>query len=373
MDSATLGSEATLIGGGTVNGNLVITGDLTVQGNFNFGDAGVDIMTIAGYIQGSASGNTSVNIGAGSPATMTPATDALFVTGDTELSGQLYTEGNLRVNNNLVIGDDIIWGGLSTSTRTQIKFSGGFDQWLLAVGSDYGRQIVLGDALYNTRDYDHPVPTNPTLFINSVEDPNVDNTQWMSLEHDQTNGVIAVGSGSVSIPDATLGIIEMPEDGGIVDLVDMSVTATPPSGTEEGYVFNIDGFPILTVKTEADSAGSIETNKVLVNARLLGQQGADVASATNLTLSEGNAFELTGTTKVDLISNLGWTEGSEITLIANENVTIDHGTATATTNITILLAGAGDFAMTANDTLKLLLCSTTAGGQAWRETGRAVI
>lgn len=100
---------------------------------------------------------------------------------------------------------------------------------------------------------------------------------------------------------------------------------------------------------------------------------AVVASATNLTLTGANGFELTGTTKVDLISNVGWTEGSVVTLVANESVVIDHGTATSGTNVQIRLAGAVDYSMTAGDTLTLCLSSTTAEGQAWREIGRAVI
>jgi len=100
----------------------------------------------------------------------------------------------------------------------------------------------------------------------------------------------------------------------------------------------------------------------------------DLASATNLTLgTDGNVFELTGTTKVDLISNVSYQEGAMITLIANESVVIDHGTATSGTNITIMLAGAADYSMTADDTLTLVLSSTTAGGQAWREIARTAI
>lgn len=107
--------------------------------------------------------------------------------------------------------------------------------------------------------------------------------------------------------------------------------------------------------------------------RTLGMQGTDIASGTNISLpSDGNVFELTGTTKVDLISNLGWNNGSEITLIANESVVIDHGTATSTTNITIKLLAACDYSMTAGDTLKLVLSTTTADGQAWREVSRSV-
>lgn len=108
-------------------------------------------------------------------------------------------------------------------------------------------------------------------------------------------------------------------------------------------------------------------------ARWLGGQGADVASASTITLGSGNSFELTGTTAVNLITNTGWTEGSIITLIANESVTINHATATSGAAVTILLAGAANFAMTANDTLTLIYSSTTAGGVAWREISRTAI
>lgn len=113
----------------------------------------------------------------------------------------------------------------------------------------------------------------------------------------------------------------------------------------------------------ADDSGS---------ARWLQGQGADVASASTITLGSGNSFELTGTTAVTLITSTGWTEGSIITLIANENVTITNGTATSGSAVTIKLAGATNFAMTADDTLTLILSSTTAGGVAWREVSRSV-
>lgn len=119
---------------------------------------------------------------------------------------------------------------------------------------------------------------------------------------------------------------------------------------------------------------NIFVNKPLkMNNRFLGLQGADVASQSTIALGDGNSFELTGTTAVNLITSTGWQDGSIVTLVANENVTINHGTATSGADITILLAGSLAFSMTANDTLTLILCSTTAGGQAWREICRTAI
>jgi hypothetical protein len=109
-----------------------------------------------------------------------------------------------------------------------------------------------------------------------------------------------------------------------------------------------------------------------IDGRIIGNQGADIASGANIVLGgDGNVFELTGTTKVNLISNLTWRDGSQICLIANESVTIDDGTATSGTDITIMVAGGADFNMTANDVWCAVLSSTTAGGQAWREVSRS--
>lgn len=118
----------------------------------------------------------------------------------------------------------------------------------------------------------------------------------------------------------------------------------------------------------ADASGLTLTSRLSPN------QGADIASGTNLTLgTDGNTFEITGTTQIDLILITNWRNGSVVTLVFNESLTVRHGIATAGSNVTILLAGAANFSATANDTLTLVLCETTAGGQAWRELARTAI
>lgn len=129
-----------------------------------------------------------------------------------------------------------------------------------------------------------------------------------------------------------------------------------------------------TLQSLATRAEITQLDGLKMSSRFQTVQGTDAASATNLTLTnDGNVFELTGTTKVDLISKVNWQEGSTIVLIANESVVIDHGTATSGNNVQIRLAGAVDYSMTAGDTLTLCLSSTTAEGQAWRELARTVI
>lgn len=122
------------------------------------------------------------------------------------------------------------------------------------------------------------------------------------------------------------------------------------------------------------AASTLKTDdSLVVMGRLQANQGADVASANNLVLgSDGNTFEITGTTQINLISNLTWQNGCHITLLFTSTPTVKHNQATSTTNITIQLAGAADFVASAGDTLSLVLCEI-GGTQAWRETARAVI
>lgn len=111
---------------------------------------------------------------------------------------------------------------------------------------------------------------------------------------------------------------------------------------------------------------------VLTGARVLQTQGTDVASANNLSLDkDGNTFEITGTTQVNLIDNTRWQNGSVIHLIFTGAVTVKNGQTTSSNNITIKLAGAADFVTSADDVLTLVL-SEVGGTQAWREIARSV-
>jgi len=111
---------------------------------------------------------------------------------------------------------------------------------------------------------------------------------------------------------------------------------------------------------------------VMGSARLSKKQGADVTSANNLTLgSDGNTFEITGTTQVNLIANTNWQNGSEITLFLASGITVKHGQATSGSNITISLSGAADL-VTAAETALTLVLSEVGGTQKWRQKGAAI-
>jgi fibronectin-binding autotransporter adhesin len=99
---------------------------------------------------------------------------------------------------------------------------------------------------------------------------------------------------------------------------------------------------------------------------ILGAKGADVASATNISLGAANFFKITGTTTINTIATTDWTAGSTVVLQCAASVTITHNGAG--TGAAIFLAGAANFSCTADDTLTLIY-----NGTQWVETARTAI
>ena len=64
--------------------------------------------------------------------------------------------------------------------------------------------------------------------------------------------------------DMEMGSISFTEDGGAMEAMDMSVSASPAAATEESYSFKIDNEVILKIYAEADSAGGIQNPKVVI-------------------------------------------------------------------------------------------------------------
>lgn len=153
------------------------------------------------------------------------------------------------------------------------------------------------------------------------------------------------------------------------------VTQASGTGTARPLYLGTLGSVVVGLVTNGTTRWTVNASGHLISSgnRLQPIQGADVASANNLALgADGNVFEITGTTQINLISNLNWQNGSTVTLYFTSNPVVKHNQATSTTDITIQLAGAVDFSATAGDTLTLQL-GEIGGTQAWREIGRAVI
>ena len=114
----------------------------------------------------------------------------------------------------------------------------------------------------------------------------------------------------------------------------------------------------LTNKWSLWTAGGIKCDGYFMpTSRILGVEGANVASGTNITLGNGNMFHVTGTTQINTIITTGWTNGSHVTLIFDGALTVKHSTAGA--GSVILLAGSVDFVTAANSVLELVYDGAT--------------
>lgn len=104
--------------------------------------------------------------------------------------------------------------------------------------------------------------------------------------------------------------------------------------------------------------------------RTLSGMGTNTAAANNLTIPlDGDTVRITGATQINaLTKNRG--SGQRITLVFDANPTVKHNTAGGAGTAKVMLAGAADFAASANDTLSLFY---DGGADLWYETGRAVI
>jgi hypothetical protein len=130
--------------------------------------------------------------------------------------------------------------------------------------------------------------------------------------------------------------------------------------------------PTRTTANGTRLSGTTWADKIrMKSGRMMAAQGADVASANNLTLgADGNVFRITGVTQINLIDNRNWQAGAVVTLLFAGALTVKHGIAVSTDYVTLILSGGVDFATAVGGTSSLTLVYNTATG-FWHEIGRS--
>jgi len=86
---------------------------------------------------------------------------------------------------------------------------------------------------------------------------------------------------------------------------------------------NLNGGLLVDGYTVVNSSGDVKPR------RLQGRHGTNVASATTITLGDGNSFNITGTTTIELMTNTDWDAGSIVTLAFTTSVTLEHSASPA--------------------------------------------
>ena len=183
-------------------------------------------------------------------------------------------------------------------------------------------------------------------------------------------GAGGAASGATDTGGAGAAITITAGAGGAGDTGGVGANITLTAGAA-GTGGNVAGGIITFTAGAATGTGTV--GYVRTTSRLEYNQGADIASANDLTLgADGNIFEITGTTQINAITTAGWQNGAQIVLLFTSTPTVKYNTAGGAGTAVCLLASATDFVASAGDTLTLVL-SEIGGTQAWREIGRAVI
>ena len=130
----------------------------------------------------------------------------------------LKGDGTLHTQGNYVFGEP-------SDINAEIEVDTTFNQLLYGVSADAGRQFVLTDSSNIGKDHDHATPTDPTLFIHSATDPDTNNSQYISLFHDQSNAFMTSGTGRIEIQPGN-GQFEVASGGSTLIRIDAGTAGT---------------------------------------------------------------------------------------------------------------------------------------------------
>lgn len=216
---------------------------------------------------------------------------------------------------------------------------------------DKSNFFVFGGALMFGTAQGHTLQVNPTLYGHSINGSSTNDPEFWSLTHDQTNVLRGTGFGGHSFTQAVVdtGVPIMSLWTGAAHTAMTASTevignhwdqsaikqwATGAITTQRENLFTAPTYAFVGASTITD-AGTVVitgapiagTNATITNplafwvqagasrfdGRILGSKGADVASANTTTLgSDGNSFDITGTTTINNITVTGWQSGSRI-------------------------------------------------------------
>jgi len=118
------------------------------------------------------------------------------------IAAKEVTANSMEVKEGTTLGGSYAGALLLQNNEISYLSLGGFydDGARINTYSQGNHNIIITKAGNRNVDHDHYTESaDPTLFIHSATSPDSDNTQWISITHDQTDGVIAVGKGNIKL------------------------------------------------------------------------------------------------------------------------------------------------------------------------------
>jgi len=145
-----------------------------------------------------------------------------------------------------------------------------------------------------------------------------------------------------------------------------ALAATEPVmavNNESTEIFSLLGDGSLALGTNNPPTQRLDVGgNALVRGRILGQTAA-VTAANDLVLGTANVNIVSGNTQINAISTVGWTAGSQATLIFTGTPTVKHNTAGGASTAVMLLDGSTDL-VAANNTVLTLVYD----GTSWQQS-----
>ncbi len=172
-----------------------------------------------------------------------------------------------------------------------------------------------------------------------------------------------------TVTDFSHGILKF-FDGEEVGIVAMPIAqfTTPSNAFVVSYNATNDEFELVAAGAGDMLLGTAQTITAAktMTARFLLGKGTDEASASELTLAtNGNIFDITGTTTINTISPTDWTAGAIVSLQFDGILTVTHNSGGVND---ILLGNQANMTTAAGDVLSLFF-----NGTDWVEVSRSVV
>jgi len=244
-----------------------------------------DDATKALYLQHNGT-NGVVNVSSGS----------LILTPTTSVTGALIFSSNGLYSS--ATSSWLGFGGFA-ATDTFFTYDETTAQFGSFLGSASGRQFIIGEATYNVNagayDYDHAVQSNPTLYLQSVNNPNVDNRQWVKWYNDGSNSYHLTGIGGHRFGFEAIGASGIMSFSGNLTAGDVfTIGATPfTAGVTFAVGANLDA-TIDNIVTAINA--SAEAGNVTAIANPVGASSTSIIIEYDATGIDGNTYNLTETT-----------------------------------------------------------------------------
>jgi len=159
----------------------------------------------------------------------------LYISGKLEVDGESYYDAGMTVTLNPGQDTTMIFKYGSAYTHAYAYYYD--DGPKVAIKKlDYGNyNYIITSWDQKQQDHNHSIQSpDPTLFIHSETDPNIDNHQWISMTHNRTDGVIRTGTGHIYLEPES-GVVWVNNNLTASDIIDLTpaYANTPKKALEE--------------------------------------------------------------------------------------------------------------------------------------------